>query len=115
MIYMGSKRRIARHIIPIMVDAADRAGITQWVEPFVGGAILIDKASPRFKRHGYDLNPHTIEALRDIRDCADQLPDVVTAEQYNAWKGTPPASATSLTNLSDSLNATERLFVVPRP
>jgi len=66
--YMGSKRRIAKHIIPIMVDAADEAGITTWIEPFVGGGNSIDKVPNRFKREGYDLNPHVIQAMLDIRD-----------------------------------------------
>lgn len=26
--YMGSKNRIAKHLLPIMVEAADKAGIT---------------------------------------------------------------------------------------
>ena len=32
--YMGSKNRIAKHLIPIMVAEADKQGITTWVEPF---------------------------------------------------------------------------------
>ena len=35
--YMGSKNRIAKAILPIMLQEADRRGITTWVEPFVGG------------------------------------------------------------------------------
>ena len=37
--YMGSKNRIAKHLIPIMVAEADSKGITTWVEPFNGGVI----------------------------------------------------------------------------
>ena len=54
--YMGSKNRIAKHLIPIMIAEADKHGITTWVEPFVGGANLIDKVPTRFKRIGYDIN-----------------------------------------------------------
>lgn len=68
--YMGSKRRIAKHILPIMVKAANDAGITTWVEPFVGGGNMIDRVPARFERIGYDLNPHTIKAMIDIRDRA---------------------------------------------
>lgn len=39
--YMGSKNRIAKHILPIML--ADRKDGQFWVEPFVGGANMIDK------------------------------------------------------------------------
>ena len=31
---MGSKNRIAKHLIPIMIAEADKRGITTWVEPF---------------------------------------------------------------------------------
>lgn len=32
--YMGSKARIAKHILPIMLEEAEKRGITTWVEPF---------------------------------------------------------------------------------
>ena len=35
--YMGSKNRIAKYILPIMLK--DRKPNQYWVEPFVGGAI----------------------------------------------------------------------------
>lgn len=35
MVYMGSKRRIAKYILPIMLSYR-KEGQT-WVEPFVGG------------------------------------------------------------------------------
>ena len=53
---MGSKNRIAKHLIPIMIAEADKCGVTTWVEPFLGGANLIDKVPTRFKRVGYDIN-----------------------------------------------------------
>ena len=40
---MGSKARIAKHILPIMLEEAEKKGITKWVEPFIGGANMIDK------------------------------------------------------------------------
>jgi len=39
--YMGSKNRIAKHLLPIML--AERKPDQWWVEPFVGGANMIDK------------------------------------------------------------------------
>ena len=32
MTYMGSKARIAKHILPIMLEEAEKHGITTWVE-----------------------------------------------------------------------------------
>ncbi len=93
--YMGSKRRIAKHILPIMVGVAQARGVTKWVEPFVGGGNMIDKVPPSFERIGYDLNEHTIMAMIDIRDRAADLPDSVTEQEYNDMKGLPAASVTS--------------------
>ena len=39
--YMGSKNRIAKHILPIILK--DRIENQYYVEPFVGGANMIDK------------------------------------------------------------------------
>ena len=93
--YMGSKNRIAKHLIPIMITEADKHSIATWVEPFVGGANLIDKVPTRFKRIGYDINEHVIMALIDIRDNVDKLPAEVSEEYYKSLKGIPPASITS--------------------
>lgn len=93
--YMGSKNRVAKHILPIMVKAADGAGITTWVEPFVGWGNMIDKVPERFKRVGYDFNEHTITAMLDIRDRPNELPENITEEFYRVLKGNPPASISS--------------------
>lgn len=93
--YMGSKRRIAKHLLPIMVGVAQSRGITKWVEPFVGGGNMIDKVPPSFERIGYDLNEHAVMAMIDIRDRAAELPDSVTEQEYNDMKGLPAASVTS--------------------
>jgi len=68
--YMGSKNRIAKHLVPIML--AERKPHQYWVEPFVGGANIIDKVpTPRL---GYDKDFYLIEALRLIRDNSESLP-----------------------------------------
>ena len=49
--YLGSKNRIAKQILPLMIEG--RTNET-WVEPFVGGANIIDKVDG--KRIGADKN-----------------------------------------------------------
>ena len=93
--YMGSKNRIAKHLLPIMLAECEKHNITTWVEPFVGGANMIDKVPDTFERIGYDLNDHAIHALIDIRDNASGLPDAVSEEEYKTYKGRPPESITS--------------------
>lgn len=94
--YMGSKNRIAKHILPIMLQAANERGITKWVEPFVGGGNMIDKVPAEFERVGYDLNEHVIMAMIDIRDNTHLLPDCLSYNEYKSLIGKPPGSITSL-------------------
>ena len=79
--YMGSKRRIAKHILPIMLQY--RIDGQTWVEPFVGGGNMIEKVSGA--RIGADVNKWAIEGLISIRDHIDELPkskDEFTKEDY---------------------------------
>ena len=68
--YMGSKARIAKYILPIILK--DRKPGQWYVEPFVGGANMIDKVDGN--RIGADINKYVIEALTSIRDHIDDLP-----------------------------------------
>lgn len=60
--YMGSKNRIAKYILPIILK--DRKPEQWYVEPFVGGANTIDKVSG--KRIGSDNNKYLITLLNKI-------------------------------------------------
>lgn len=100
--YMGSKNRIAKHLLPIMLAECEKHGITTWIEPFVGGANMIDKVPDAYRRVGYDLNDHAIHALIDIRDNAENLPDDVSEEDYKKYKGLPPQRVKSLVRFGAS-------------
>lgn len=88
--YMGSKNRIAKHILPIMLKEMEDKGYTTWVEPFVGGGNMIDKVPDKYNRFGADLNEHTIAAMLGIRDFIDHFPTFVSKEEYEAIKGSSP-------------------------
>lgn len=84
--YMGSKNRVSKHILPIILR--DRKEGQFYVEPFVGGANLIDKVSGN--RIGSDLNNYLIDALVSIRDCVSDLPKgntEFTEEDYSVLRG----------------------------
>jgi len=68
--YMGSKNRIAKEILPIMLG--HKTPEMTWCEPMVGGGNMIDKVEG--KRIGADVNPYLIDALIVIRDCISDLP-----------------------------------------
>jgi DNA adenine methylase len=84
--YMGSKNRIAKHILPIMLK--DRKDGQYWVEPFVGGANMIDKVDGN--RIGADFNPYLIEALKLIRDNPKSIPEVITESEYKSAQAEKP-------------------------
>jgi len=67
--YQGSKTRIVKDILKIMLSVR---GDRVWVEPFVGGGNMIDKVTG--KRIGADINKWAIEALTIIRDRVEDLP-----------------------------------------
>ncbi len=83
--YMGGKVRIAKQILPIILE---HRALGQWyVEPFVGGGNVIQNVSSPCI--GYDINPHTISALRAIRDRVTELPKnskQLTKELYDRFK-----------------------------
>lgn len=68
--YIGSKNIIAKDILPILLEYL---GDKTYIEPFVGGANMIDKIVAK-ERIGADVNKYTIEALISIRDNVNELP-----------------------------------------
>jgi len=76
--YMGSKARIAKYILPIMLK--DRKEGQWWVEPFVGGANIIDKVDGN--RIGADSNDYLISFLKSLQD-GWQAPKNVNKEMYD--------------------------------
>ena len=61
--YLGSKNRIAKHVLPLMLEG--RTNET-WVEPFVGGANMIDKVDG--KRIGADKNDYLIHLFNSLQN-----------------------------------------------
>jgi DNA adenine methylase len=78
--YMGSKNRIAKYLLPIILK--DRKPDQWYVEPFVGGANMIDKVDGN--RIGSDFNCSVVDALIFIRDCTTPLSNIEYTEyDYN--------------------------------
>lgn len=60
---MGSKSRVAKYIVPIIQKYIDDNEVTKYVEPFVGGANIIDKIHCQ-ERYGFDKNKFLIALLK---------------------------------------------------
>lgn len=82
MVYVGSKRRVAKHLLPIIL-AGRRPGQV-YVEPFVGGCNMIDKVDgPRI---GADANPYLIALWQAIVSGWVPPTEFLTREQWQEIK-----------------------------
>lgn len=80
--YMGSKSRVAKYIVPILQQYIDQSGTNVYIEPFVGGANVIDKIGADC-RIGFDINQYLIALFEHLR-YGGTLPDEITREEYAA-------------------------------
>lgn len=84
--YVGSKRRIAGSIVPIIQKMIDDNGIKNYYEPFVGGANIIDKIHCEHK-YGFDKNESLIALLIDAQHGGSFIPQELSREDWDKWKG----------------------------
>lgn len=80
--YMGSKNRHAKFILPHILK--NRKEGQYYVEPFVGGANIIDKVAGN--RIGSDINFYLIELLKKMQEGVDWVPTKVEEYQYKLCK-----------------------------
>lgn len=80
MIYMGSKNKLSKEIAPIIQSYIDNNNITHYLEPFVGGANMIDKIDCQHK-YGCDKHKYLIAALNALQ--SGWIPPYeISTEQY---------------------------------
>ena len=70
--FMGSKSRIAKDIIPIMLKGNEDK--KYFYDLTVGGCNLLDKIPKSYIRIGVDIDEYLIEALKLIKNNLDSLP-----------------------------------------
>ena len=82
--YMGSKSKLAKELIPIIQSyiTEDTKG---YLEPFVGGANVIDKIKCN-KKIGCDIHKQLIALLNKAKDNVDDIPDIISFETYKEVK-----------------------------
>lgn len=80
MVYMGSKNRIAKELLPIITKYLTK---DRWyVEPFCGGCNMIDKVEHE-KRIANDYNKYIIALFEALQIDID-LPSTISMEEYDA-------------------------------
>lgn len=85
--YFGSKSRQSKYIVPIIQRYIDRNNIDTYIEPFVGGANIIDKIECEHKL-GYDINKYIIALFNHLQS-GGTLKESYTKDIYDearkAW------------------------------
>lgn len=82
--YMGSKNRLSKELVPIIQKYIDDNGIENYLEPFVGGANIIDKIKCK-NRYGSDNHKYLIAFLNDLSKDYEP-PKNITEEEYKYIK-----------------------------
>lgn len=90
---MGSKARIAKYIVPILQECIDSNNVNIYIEPFVGGANIIDKIRCKHKLGG-DINKYLIALLNRVKGGSPLL-DSVSREEYNKARSSYNSGDTS--------------------
>lgn len=106
--YMGSKARIAKDISPIINEIIQNNGLDIYIEPFVGGANMIQHINSTI-RIGYDNNQYLIAFWKAIQRGWNPLESVdMTKGLYQAIKDKPenyPMEMVALAGFCASYNA----------
>lgn len=82
--YIGSKNRLSKELAPIIQSYITEDAIG-YLEPFVGGANMIDKIKCNNKI-GCDIHKELIELLKHIQITINDLPITITEDEYNYVK-----------------------------
>jgi len=91
--YVGSKNKLRKELIPIIQSYIDNNNINIYIEPFVGGANVIDKIKC-VNKIGIDSHKYLIALLNHIKDnkliirtiTEKQYQDVrLNKQNYNDW------------------------------
>ena len=79
--YIGSKNKLSGEIAPVIQSfiTDDTKG---YLEPFVGGANMIDKIVHENKI-GCDIHPQLIALLNKAKTDIESIPDVILEDEYN--------------------------------
>ena len=82
--YVGSKNRLSKELAPI-IQSYIKSDTKGYLEPFVGGANMIDKIQCTNKI-GMDIHEELIELLKYTQEFSKLLPNTITEDTYNEVK-----------------------------
>lgn len=79
--YVGSKRRFAKEIVPIIQKCIDENGVKNYLEPFCGGGNIIDKVRCD-RKIGSDIHKQLIALLKQAQTDVSVFPETVSEDEY---------------------------------
>lgn len=80
--YMGSKAKFANELATIFIEIIEKYdNLNCYVEPFVGGANMIEKMNGYIPCIGSDKNKYLISLYQNLDKIKD-LPDIISFEEY---------------------------------
>ena len=86
--YVGSKNKIAKDILPIIQSYIDNPLCQGYIEPFVGGANMIDKVKCKHK-YGFDIHKYLIALLNQAKEDCSVFPNTIDKSTYLDVKSDP--------------------------
>ena len=82
--YVGSKNRLSKQLAPIIQSYINK-GCNAYIEPFVGGANMIDKINHPHK-YGYDSHKYLIALLKQAQTNTNVFPKSIDEQTYQYVK-----------------------------
>lgn len=82
--YVGSKNKLSKELAPI-IQSYIKSDTKGYLEPFVGGANMIDKIQCSNKI-GCDIHEELIELLKYAQEYSYLIPDRISEDTYNKVK-----------------------------
>ena len=82
--YVGSKNRLSNELAPI-IQSYINENTKEYLEPFVGGANMIDKIECDNKI-GCDIHKELIALLNKVKDDVNDIPDYILDDEYKQLK-----------------------------
>lgn len=83
--YMGSKNRLSKELASIIQTYIDNSGYNKYLEPFVGGANMIDKIKCEHK-FGSDNHKYLIALLQQTQKDVSVFPTTISKIEYDNVK-----------------------------
>lgn len=78
--YVGSKNKLKKELVPIIQSYITNE-TKGYLEPFVGGANMIDKIKCD-KKIGLDIHKELVDLLKYVQDLDNELPNGILKEEY---------------------------------